>query len=101
MLTTHFSAKEREEGLGPGAQVQAGGSWAQPLVHEAQSFSACLDGVSTRPDHRPGLGAGPSIWYLGICSPVATHSSVLAWRIPGTEEPGGLPSMGSHRVGHD
>ena len=32
---------------------------------------------------------------------IATHSSILAWRIPGTEEPGGLPSMGSHRVGHD
>ena len=32
---------------------------------------------------------------------MATHSSVLAWRIPGTEEPGGLPSMGSHRVGND
>ena len=32
---------------------------------------------------------------------MATHSSVLAWRIPGTGEPGGLPSMGSYRVGHD
>ena len=32
---------------------------------------------------------------------MATHSSVLAWRIPRTGEPGGLPSMGSHRVGHD
>ena len=32
---------------------------------------------------------------------MATHSSVLAWRIPGTEDSGGLPSMGSHRVGHD
>ena len=32
---------------------------------------------------------------------MATHSIVLAWRIPGTGEPGGLPSMGSHRVGHD
>ena len=32
---------------------------------------------------------------------MATHSSVIAWRIPGTGEPGGLPSMGSHRVGHD
>ena len=32
---------------------------------------------------------------------MATHSSVLAWRIPGTVEPGGLPSVGSHRVGHD
>ena len=32
---------------------------------------------------------------------MATHSSTLAWEIPGMEEPGGLPSMGSHRVGHD
>ena len=32
---------------------------------------------------------------------MATHSSVLAWRIPGTGESGGLPSVGSHRVGHD
>ena len=32
---------------------------------------------------------------------MATHSSVIAWRIPGTGEPGGLLSMGSHRVGHD
>ena len=32
---------------------------------------------------------------------MATHSSVLAWRIPGTEEPSGLLSMGSHRVGHN
>jgi len=32
---------------------------------------------------------------------MATHSSILAWRIPGTGEPGGLPSMGSHRIGHD
>ena len=32
---------------------------------------------------------------------MATHSSVLAWRIPGTGEPGGLPSMGSHRVGNN
>ena len=32
---------------------------------------------------------------------MATHSSVLAWRIPGTEKPSGLLSVGSHRVGHD
>ena len=32
---------------------------------------------------------------------MTTHFSVLAWRIPGTGEPGGLTSMGSHRVGHD
>ena len=38
---------------------------------------------------------------LASAVPLATHSSVLAWRIPGTGEPGGLPSMGLHRVGHD
>ena len=32
---------------------------------------------------------------------MATHSGILAWRIPGTGEPGGLPSVGSHRVGHN
>ena len=45
-----------------------------------------------------------SIFYCCVLlleKEMATHSSVLAWRIPGTGEPGGLPSMGSHRVGHD
>jgi len=40
-------------------------------------------------------------WEDPLEEDLATHSSVLAWRIPGTGEPGGLPSMGSHRVGHD
>ena len=40
------------------------------------------------------------VFYLAM-EEMATHSSVLAWRIPGMAEPGGLPSMGSHRVGHD
>ena len=42
----------------------------------------------------PGLGRSPRRGN-------GTHSSILAWRIPGTGEPGRLPSMGSHRVGHD
>ena len=42
-----------------------------------------------------------SFHFHALEKEMATHSSVLAWRIPGTEEPGGLPSMGSHRVGHD
>ena len=45
-----------------------------------------------------------SVLRTCICSKekeMATHSSVLAWRIPEMGEPGGLPSMGSHRVGHD
>ena len=53
------------------------------------------------------LPAMQEIWVqsLGQEDPLedgmATHFSVLAWRIPGMGEPGGLPSMGSHRVGHD
>jgi len=39
--------------------------------------------------------------FFALEKEMATHSSVLAWRIPGTAEPGGLQSMGSHRVGHD
>ena len=39
--------------------------------------------------------------FLALEKEMATHFSVLAWRIPEMEEPGGLPSMGSHRVGHD
>ena len=39
--------------------------------------------------------------FYALEKEMATHSSVLAWRIPGMGEPGGLPSMGSHRVGHD
>ena len=42
------------------------------------------------------------LYYLILLEKeMATHASVLAWRIPGTGEPGGLPSMGSHSVGHD
>ena len=55
----------------------------------------------------PALPDPQETWvpYLGWEDPleedVATHSTILAWRIPGTEEPGGLQSMGSQRVGHD
>ena len=41
------------------------------------------------------------IYNLAVEKEMTTHSSVLAWRIPGTGEPGGLPSTGSHKVGHD
>ena len=54
-------------------------------------------------DHSP-TARHPGIWsQVGLTreKAMAPHSSVLAWRIPGTGEPGGLPSMGSHRVGHD
>ena len=59
------------------------------------------------------LTVGTSVWELSISDTterlhftcigeeMATHSSVIAWRIPGMGEPGGLPSMGSHRIRHD
>ena len=40
-------------------------------------------------------------WTVNSEKAMAPHSGTLAWRIPGTGEPGGLPSMRSHRVGHD
>ena len=52
----------------------------------------------------PAMGE-TQVLFLGREDPLkkgmATHSSILAWRIPWTEEPGRLQSMGSHRVGHD
>ena len=42
-----------------------------------------------------------SFHFHALEKEMATHCSVFAWRIPGMAEPGGLPSMGSHRVGHD
>ena len=42
-----------------------------------------------------------TFYFHALEKEMATHSSVLAWRIPGMGRPGGLPSMGSHRVGHD
>ena len=48
-----------------------------------------------------GVAEGRTFHFRALEMEMATHSSVLAWRIPGMGEPGGLPSMGSHRVGHD
>ena len=50
---------------------------------------------------QPAVRVNHGLWDIILEKAVATHSSVLAWRIPGTEEPGGLPSMGLRRVGHD
>ena len=46
------------------------------------------------------LKFGPLVWKIPLEEEMATHSSILAWRIPWTLEPGGLQSKGSHRVGH-
>ena len=65
-----------------------GGAWWAAVHGVARSWTRLRDFTFTF--HFPALE-----------KEMATHSSVLAWRIPGTGEPGGLPSMGSHRVRHD
>ena len=65
-----------------------GGAWEAAVHGVAKSWTRLSDFTFTF--HFPALERE-----------MATHSSVLAWRIPGMGEPGGLPSMGSHRVGHD
>ena len=65
-----------------------GGAWWAAAHEVAKSWTQLSDFTFTFPFH-------------ALEKAMATHSSVLAWRIPGTEEPGRRPSMGLHRVGHD
>ena len=57
--------------------------------------------VGSMGSHRVGHNWSDLACMHALEKEMATHSSILAWRIPGTEEPGGLQSMGSHRVGHN
>ena len=65
-----------------------GGAWQAAVHGVAKSWTQLSDFTFT-------------FHFHALEKEMATHSSVLAWRIPGTGEPGRLPSMGSHRVGHD
>ena len=63
------------------------------------TWKAAVHGVT---EGRTRLSDLPFTFHFhALDKEMATHCGVLAWRIPGTAEPGGLPSMGSHRVGHD
>ena len=62
------------------------------------AWGAAVHGVAKS---RIGLSDFTFTYFHALEKEMATHSSVLAWRIPGTGEPGGLPSLGSHRVGYD
>ena len=65
-----------------------GGAWQAAVHGVAKSWTQLSDFTFT-------------FHFHALEKEMATHSSVLAWRIPGTGEPGGLPSMGSHRVRHN
>ena len=81
----------------------------RPKAAFISSFLLSISKYYTERLHMPDTVLGPGGTLSQIFLPswsllqkaMATHSSVLAWKIPGTEEPGGLPSMGSHRVGHN
>ena len=87
---------EGEFGEGNGTPLQYscleksmdGGAWWAVVHGVAKSWTRLSDFTFT-------------FLFHALEKEMATHSSVLAWRIPGMVEPGGLPSMGSHRVGHD
>ena len=67
--------------------------------HGWRTWKAAVHGVA---EGQTRLSDFPFTFYFhALEKEIATHSSVLAWRIPGTAEPGGLLSMGSHRVRHD
>ena len=90
----HFSLSCIGEGNGNPLQCSSlenprdRGAWWADIYGVAQSWTRLSDFTFT-------------FHFHALEKEMATHSNVLAWRILGTEEPGGLPSMGSHRVGHD
>ena len=85
-----------KEGEGNGTPLQysclenpmGGGAWEAAVLGVAKSWTRLSNFTFT-------------LHFHALEKDMATHSSVLAWRIPGTEQPGGLLFMGSHRVGHD
>ena len=93
-VQAHLSPRFNGEGNGNPLQYSClgnpmgGGAWWATVRGVAKSRTRLSDFIFTYNFH-------------ALEKEMATHSSVLAWRIPGTAEPGGLPSMGLHRVRHD
>ena len=95
-LTIYFIGYRYRYGEGNGSPLQYsclenlmdGGAWWAAVHGVARSWTRLSDFTF-------------NFHFHALEKEMATHSSVLAWRIPGTGEPGRLPSIGSHRVGHD
>ena len=76
-------------------------AWKIPWTEEPRRLQS-MESLGVRHDWATSLSLFTFTFHFHpLEKEMATHSSVLAWRIPGTGEPGGLPSLGSHRVGHD
>ena len=71
----------------------------QELLVDREAWRAAVHGVTKSQTRLSDFTF--TLHFNALEKEMATHSSVLAWRIPGMGEPGGLLSMGSHRVGHD
>ena len=69
------------------------------LVIDREAWRAVIHGVTKSQTRLSDFTF--TFHFHALEKEMATHSSVLAWKIPGTGEPGGLPSLGSHRVRHD
>ena len=84
------------DGITDAIDTNLGKFWE--TVTDREAWHAAVHGVAKS---RTQLSDFTFTFHFHALEDMATHSSVLAWRIPGMGEPGGLPSMGSHRVGHD
>ena len=90
-----FNKVLSEKAMAPHSSTLA---WKNPM-DGGGAWWATVHGVT---ESRTRLSDFPFTFHFhALEKEMATHSSVLAWRIPGTGELGGLPSVGSHRVGHD
>ena len=71
----------------------------QELVMDREAWRSAIHGVTKNLTRLSDFTF--TFHFRALEKEMATHSNVLAWRIPGMGQPDGLPSMGSHRVGHD
>ena len=91
-----FSRQEYWSGL----PLPSPGDLPNPGI-ESGSPTLQADSLPFEPPRKPINSGGIPNLQFWVQKEMATHSSILTWRIPGTEEPLGLPSMGLHRIGHD